>query len=233
MVLWPSYIRKGNPICGKTVLALICCPVLEWIVKWTQGNFCYPLYHRIIDCLLTTFTEVFRRTRSCSLKFAHGFVAFSFVVGMGNYYTWVLWLWLEMWKIHLMRTDHHVINCLRTIVTVTMFLYVWAYSMSYQIYSEFGRVLLCWFWLIVPYVMWLWFQMCKFHIQLYVKYSSKHIPRMSARDLLDVKSTLVPVVAWRRQATGHYLNHCWPRSPTPDGCTGKHCFDIIMITIVV
>ena len=33
----------------------------------------------------------------------------------------------------------------------------------------------------------------------------------------DDKSTLVQVMAWCRQATSHYLNQCWPRSPTPYG----------------
>ena len=35
----------------------------------------------------------------------------------------------------------------------------------------------------------------------------------------DDKSTLVQVMAWCRQATSHYLNQCWPRSPTPYGIT--------------
>ena len=34
-------------------------------------------------------------------------------------------------------------------------------------------------------------------------------------DFTDDQSTLVQVMAWCRQATSHYLNHCWPRSPTP------------------
>ena len=33
------------------------------------------------------------------------------------------------------------------------------------------------------------------------------------------KSTLVQVMAWCRQATSHYLNQCWPRSPMPCGVT--------------
>ena len=38
-------------------------------------------------------------------------------------------------------------------------------------------------------------------------------------DFTDDKSTLVQVMAWCRQATSHYLNQCWPRSPTPYGVT--------------
>ena len=38
-------------------------------------------------------------------------------------------------------------------------------------------------------------------------------------DLTDDKSTLVQVMAWCRQATNHYLNQCWPRSPTSYGVT--------------
>ena len=35
------------------------------------------------------------------------------------------------------------------------------------------------------------------------------------QDLTDDKSTLVQVMAWCRQATSHYLNQCWQRSPMP------------------
>ena len=34
-------------------------------------------------------------------------------------------------------------------------------------------------------------------------------------DLTDDKSTLVQVMAWCRQATSHYLSHCWHRSMSP------------------
>ena len=33
------------------------------------------------------------------------------------------------------------------------------------------------------------------------------------------KWTLVQVMAWCRQAPNHYLDQCWPRSPTPYGNT--------------
>ena len=39
------------------------------------------------------------------------------------------------------------------------------------------------------------------------------------QDLTDNKSTLVPVMSWCRQATSHYLDQCWPRSPMPYGDT--------------
>ena len=42
-------------------------------------------------------------------------------------------------------------------------------------------------------------------------------------DLTDDKSTLVQVMAWCHQATSHYLNQCWPRSPTPYGVTRPQC----------
>ena len=35
-----------------------------------------------------------------------------------------------------------------------------------------------------------------------------------ASDTTDFKSTLVHVMAWFRQATSHYLDRCWSRSPT-------------------
>ena len=34
-------------------------------------------------------------------------------------------------------------------------------------------------------------------------------------DFTDNQSTLVQVMAWCRQATSHYLIHCWPRSLSP------------------
>ena len=42
--------------------------------------------------------------------------------------------------------------------------------------------------------------------------------RQMSLDLTD-KSTLVPVMAWCRQATSHYLNQCWPCSMLPYGIT--------------
>ena len=38
-------------------------------------------------------------------------------------------------------------------------------------------------------------------------------------DFADDLSTLVQVMAWCHQATSHYLNQCWPRSPMPYGVT--------------
>ena len=38
-------------------------------------------------------------------------------------------------------------------------------------------------------------------------------------DFTDVESTLVQVMAWRRQATSHYLTQCWPRSMSPNDVT--------------
>ena len=43
--------------------------------------------------------------------------------------------------------------------------------------------------------------------------------RWIPQDLTDDKSTLVPVMAWCRQATSHYLSQCWPRSMSPNGVT--------------
>ena len=34
-------------------------------------------------------------------------------------------------------------------------------------------------------------------------------------DFTDDQSTLVQVMAWCRQATGHYLSQCWPKSLSP------------------
>ena len=45
------------------------------------------------------------------------------------------------------------------------------------------------------------------------------------QDLSDDKSTLVQVMACCRQATSHYLNQRWPRSPTPYGVTRPQWFN--------
>ena len=52
------------------------------------------------------------------------------------------------------------------------------------------------------------------------KSSYDNVLRWMPQDLTDDKSTLVQVMAWCRQATSHYLNQCWPRSPMPYGVTG-------------
>ena len=51
------------------------------------------------------------------------------------------------------------------------------------------------------------------------KSSYENVLRWMPQDLPDQMSTLVQVMAWCRQATSHYLNQCWPRSPTPYGVT--------------
>ena len=51
------------------------------------------------------------------------------------------------------------------------------------------------------------------------KSSYDNVLRWMPHDLTDDKSTLVQVMAWCRQATSHYLNQCWPRSPTPYAVT--------------
>ena len=48
------------------------------------------------------------------------------------------------------------------------------------------------------------------------------------QDLTDDKSTLVQVMAWCRQATSHYLNHCWPRSSTPYGVTRPQWVNFVL-----
>ena len=48
------------------------------------------------------------------------------------------------------------------------------------------------------------------------------------QDFTDDKSTLVQVMAWCRQATSHYPNQCWLRSPTPYGVTRPQWVDILL-----
>ena len=43
--------------------------------------------------------------------------------------------------------------------------------------------------------------------------------RWMPQHLTDHKSTLVQVMAWCRQASSHYLSHCWHRSISPYGVT--------------
>ena len=49
--------------------------------------------------------------------------------------------------------------------------------------------------------------------------SYDNVLRWMPQDLTNDKSTLVQAMALWRQATSHYLNQCWPRSPTPYGVT--------------
>ena len=51
------------------------------------------------------------------------------------------------------------------------------------------------------------------------KSSYDNVLRWMPHDLTDDQSTLVQVMAWCRQATSHYLNQCWPKSPPPYGVT--------------
>ena len=58
------------------------------------------------------------------------------------------------------------------------------------------------------------------------KSSYDNVLRWMPRDLTDDQSTLVQVMAWCRQATSHYLNQCWPRSPPPYGVTRPQWVDM-------
>ena len=44
---------------------------------------------------------------------------------------------------------------------------------------------------------------------------------------------LVQVMAWCRQATSHYLNQCWSRSPTPYGVTRPQWVKQIISTLIL
>ena len=52
-------------------------------------------------------------------------------------------------------------------------------------------------------------------------------------DLSGDKSTLVQVMAWRHQATSHYLNQCWPRSLPPYGITRPQWVNTRLYTIIL
>ena len=50
--------------------------------------------------------------------------------------------------------------------------------------------------------------------------SCEIVHKWKPQDLTEDKSTLVPVMAWCRQATSHYLSHCWHSSLSWYGVTG-------------
>ena len=65
-----------------------------------------------------------------------------------------------------------------------------------------------------------------FNVVLLIGVSSYHhnnALRWVPQDLTDDKSTLVYVMAWCHQATSHYLNQCWPRSPMPYSIDWPQC----------
>ena len=51
-------------------------------------------------------------------------------------------------------------------------------------------------------------------------------------DLNDDQSTLVQVMACCRQATGHYLSKCWPRSLSPYGVTRPQWVKLWFLLVV-
>ena len=53
------------------------------------------------------------------------------------------------------------------------------------------------------------------------------------QNLTDDKSTLAQVMVWCRQATSHYMNQCWPRSPTPYGVTRPHWVNSMSIGLPI
>ena len=57
--------------------------------------------------------------------------------------------------------------------------------------------------------------------------------RWMPRDLTDDKSTLVQVMAWRHQATSHYLSQCWPRSLSPCGVTRPQWVKVVCFVMVI
>ena len=50
--------------------------------------------------------------------------------------------------------------------------------------------------------------------------------RIPSQDLIGDSPTLVQLIAWHHKTTSHYLNQCWPRSPTLYGITRSQWFKI-------
>ena len=82
-----------------------------------------------------------------------------------------------------------------------------------------------WPWMInslAPGRSWCDFKSVIFNLALLIgifKSSCDNVLRWMPQDFTDDKSTLVQVMAGCHQATSHYLDQCWPRSPTPYGVT--------------
>ena len=63
--------------------------------------------------------------------------------------------------------------------------------------------------------------------------SCKIALRWMPLDITDDKSTLLQVMAWCRQATGHYLSQCWQRFMSPYGVTGPQWVNFVASTVRV
>ena len=77
----------------------------------------------------------------------------------------------------------------------------------------------------------MWSQICNFQSRFMIgifRYSYDNTLIWMSHDLTDVKSTLVQVMAWCRQATSHYLSQCWPRSVSPYGITRQQWVKLFM-----
>ena len=94
---------------------------------------------------------------------------------------------------------------------------------SYSLFTSGHWVIIGSFNSLAPWRSWCDFKNVIFNLALLIgifKSSYDNVLRWMSQDLTDDKSTLVPVMAWCRQATSHYMNQCWPRSATPYGVTG-------------
>ena len=58
---------------------------------------------------------------------------------------------------------------------------------------------------------------------IFAVFSVKLVSCECRKTSLIIKSTLVQVMAWCRQATSHYLSQCWPRSLSPYDITRPQC----------
>ena len=63
------------------------------------------------------------------------------------------------------------------------------------------------------------------------KSSYDNVLRWMPQNLTYDKSILVQVMAWCRQATSHYLDQCWPRSPMPYGVTRPQWVNTILASL--
>ena len=81
-------------------------------------------------------------------------------------------------------------------------------------------------WLIGPWEIWRQVEKCYIQTDWQLRHSLWNFSQVNVKR----HNWLVQIMAWCRQATSHYLNHCWPRSMSPYSITRpqwvKHLFKL-------
>ena len=106
---------------------------------------------------------------------------------------------------------------------------LWNYPSSFRIFwCHYRRQLPFAAWICVeihiigPWGISIKFYVCNFQTDFsdwWLRHLLWNCPSLNVTGLKYEKSTLVQVMAWRRQATSHYPSQCWSRSLSPYGFT--------------